>query len=161
MAYILMPLEDFTSVGSLSPSRAITVYSRYLYEEDVESHLRSNQAVLREIITYIESIEYDCEYGLACNVRTLKNYLEVCPKVQQLVELCKDRDIAVFILGHMLEISTRKIDADYRNPWELAVTTYLYAITQARPELVQSAISAAWRLKNGFWTVKYIQTFLQ
>jgi hypothetical protein len=117
--------------------------------------------MLREIISYIESIEYDCECGLACDIHTLKDNLDISPKVQQLVELCKDRVVAVFILGHMLDITTRKIDVDYRNPWEMAVTTYLYAITKARPEITQSAVSAAWRLKNGYWTAQYIQAFLK
>src|SRR5665213_64122 len=150
---ITMPLVSFTSVGSLSSSgTSIIQVIVYPSEEDIESHLWSTQVVLREIISYIESIEYDCECGLSSDVQVLKHNLDNSPKVQQLVELCKDRVVAVFMLGHMLDITTKKIDVEYRNPWEMAVTTYLYVITRARPELTQPAVAAAWRLKNGYWT---------
>lgn len=155
-----MPREGFTSVGALSRSGVIATIDLYPTDPDIESHLRSHQAVLSELITYIESIEYDCECGSSSSTAMLRRVFEDNKKAQELVELCKDRTVAVFILGHMLEITTRPIDVDYRNPWEIAVTTYLYAITQARTDLTHAAITVAYRLKNGFWTIKYIESFL-
>ena len=156
-----MQPECFTSVGSLSRFEAIRDVSiAYVTEGDIESHLWSNQVVLKELINYVESIEYDCECGLAGSLSTLKHYLDDSPKVKELTLLCRDRTVAVFILGHMLDITTRRIDPQYRNPWEMAVLTYLHALTQSRTDLTIAASTVARRLMNAFWIEKYISTYI-
>lgn len=154
--------QRFTSVGSLSRlNPSASTFSVYTAIGDLASHLWGNQAVLRELLNYVESIEYDCECGLAGSLSLLKSYINESSKVQELITLCKDRAIAVFILGHMLDVTTRRIDPEYRNPWEMAVVTYLHVITQARPDLKIPAMAASRRLMNSFWIEKYITTYLQ
>lgn len=116
--------------------------------------------MLREIINYVESIEFDVEVGLSSSVKMFRNLLIATPKVQQLTELCKDRSVAIFILGHMLDLATRKFDPRYRNPLETAMTTYLHCIVTARPDLTKSAMSCAHMMKGTFWVGRYIQEFL-
>lgn len=154
--------QSFTSVGSLSNS-GTTIYACVPYPsgEPIENHLQRNSAVLREILTYVESIEYDCECGLASGVSILRTNIDNTPKVKELIELCKDRVVAVFILGHMLDLTTRPIDMQYRNPWEHAMTTYLHAVTQARPDLKLPALTIARRLRNAYWPIQYISKFLE
>lgn len=153
--------QDFTSVDSLTGSGARIISSDwYGTEGDIESHLRGNSAVLKEILNYIESIEYDCECGLSSGIGMLKRVMGETPKVQELIELCKDRAVAVFLLGHMLELTTRKIDTHYRNPWEIAMVTYLYAITQARTDLTLPATTIARRLVHSYWPERYITNYL-
>jgi hypothetical protein len=127
----------------------------------IESQLLECQVMLREIITHIESTKYEFDCQLASGVTTLKFIFESDPQVVELVDLCKDRAVAVFILGHMIELSTRPFDSQYRNPWEIAITTYLHVITQSRTDLNQASISAARLLKGGFYPERYIQAYLK
>lgn len=116
--------------------------------------------MLREIITRLESTEYSCECGLAGGIDLLKNILDNTEEVKQLTELCKDRMVAIYILGRMLELNARKFDTKYRNPWEMTMLSYLHAITQARKDLTSSATLAAGQLKNTFWIQPYITKYI-
>jgi hypothetical protein len=68
--------------------------------------------------------------------------------------------VALYILGRMLELHTRQFDSAYRNPWEMAMLSYLHAITHARTDLNKSATLAASQLKNTFWIKRYIDTYI-
>lgn len=127
---------------------------------EIEDYLRTVQPVLRELLKYIESIEFSVEVGLAAGVILYKRYLDENPKVQELKDLCKERAIAVFLLGHMLDLVTRKFDPQYRNPFEDAMVTYLYCITSAYPDLTKSAIACARMMKESFWVKLYIDKHL-
>lgn len=127
---------------------------------NIESHLEENSEMLREIITYVESMEYECQANLASGVTSLKHFMEQDSQIIELVRLCKDRSVAIFMLGHMLELSTRQFDLQYRHPSETAMATYLHAITQARPELIKPAVAVAQSLKNSFWPRQYTNAYL-
>ncbi len=156
-----MSPQSFTSVGYLSASGVSITSATDLPGADIESNLWGNSVVLREILNYIESIEYSCELGMALNPSMLKRIMGEIKKVQELIDLCKDHDVAIFILGHMLEITTRPIDTHYPNPWEMAMVTYLYALTQARTDLNRPAIAVSRRLVNSHWPERYIENFLR
>ena len=55
---------EFTPVSTPSTSELGAYYA----EGDMEYHLQSNQDMLREILNYIESIEYSCECGLGSSI---------------------------------------------------------------------------------------------
>jgi len=116
--------------------------------------------MLREIITCLESTHYSCECGLAGGIDPLKSILDNTKEIKQLTELCKDRMVALYILGRMLELNARKFDTQYRNPWEMTMLSYLHAITQARKDLTSSATLAASQLKNTFWIARYIEQYI-
>lgn len=116
--------------------------------------------MLREIINYLESIEFDVECGLCNGIRPMRTLLNDTPKVQQLGLLCKDRAVAIFILGHMIDLATRKFDPHYRNPLETAMTAYLHALTQSQPDLIKPASQAASLMKGTFWPTRYITEYL-
>jgi len=116
--------------------------------------------MLRDIINYLESIEFDVELGLCNGIAPMRSLLNNTPKLQQLALLCKDRAVAIFILGHMIDLATRKFDTHYRNPLETAMTAYLHALTQAQPDLVKSASAAAHLMKGTFWPGRYIAEYL-
>lgn len=155
---ILQRSFTFAELWSVSTS----LYSATSVQDgaEIESHLRTVQPVLRELLKYVESVEFSVEVGLAAGVSLYKRYLDENPKVQELKELCKEREIAVFLLGHMLSLATRKYDPQYRNPLEDAMVTYLYCITTARNDLTKSAITAARMLKGTFWVSLYIDKYL-
>ncbi len=128
---------------------------------EIESHLRTVQPVLRELLKYVESVEFSVEVNLASGISLYKRNLDENPKVQELKELCKDREIAIFLLGHMLSLATRKYDPQYRNPLEDAMVTYLYCITSARTDLHKSAITAARVMRGTFHVGLYIKRYLE
>lgn len=117
--------------------------------------------MLREIIDYLESVEFDVECGLASGITTLHRFLEETPKVQQLTDLCKERAIAVFILGHMLDITLRKYDIKYRNPHEMGFLAYLHCVTKGHPDLKGPAIVCTKLLKGCYWPQRYVEQYLQ
>lgn len=145
---------ESTSI-SLSPA------SVYQTDGDIESQLLGCQWMLRELINHVESTQYEFECGLTSGIRMLKTIFDETSEVKELINLCKDRSVAVFILGHMIELCTRKFDTKYRNPLEMAVTTYLHVIIQSRTDLHSAAASAARLLKGGVWPERYIQTYLK
>lgn len=151
------PSQDLTSVGPMCFSvSTVSVYG----EREIEAHLRGVQLMLKEIITHVESIDYTVRCGLASGCGVLRDIISSDPQVKLLVELCKDRAVAVFILGHMLDLSLRKFDEKYANPLDMAMVTYLYALTTARTDLHAPAILVAKRLKNAHWSAQYCEYFL-
>jgi len=157
---MLIPRQSCTLAESLLG--CISCYSATYVQEgaEIEYHLRTVQPVLRELLKYIESIEFSVEVGLASGISLYKRYLDENPKVQELKGLCKERSIAVFLLGHMLDLVTRKFDPQYRNPLEDAMVTYLYCITSARTDLTKSAVAAARMMKGTFHVGLYISKYL-
>jgi hypothetical protein len=149
-----------TSVQSFRSSCSLSTAIVVSEEGEIEERMRRVQPMLREIITRLESTEYSCECGLAGGIDPLESILDQTKEIQQLIELCKDRMVALYILGRMLELHTRKFDPQFRNPWEMAMLSYLHAITRARTDLTQSATLAASQLKNTFWIKRYIDTYI-
>src|SRR5258708_6150827 len=116
MTSMLTPQQSFTSVESLGSSGCSSSASDIYGDVDLEPHIRSLEDMLRELINYVESIEFDVGCGLASGTTMFKRILDDDTHVQRLVELCKDRATAIFILGHMLDLALRKFDNRYRNP---------------------------------------------
>lgn len=116
--------------------------------------------MLKEIINYVESVEFEVECGLASSIKILYGCYLSNQIVQQLVEVCKDRAVAIFILGHMLDLTTKKFDKMYRHPHETPITVYLHALTTAQPDLKPAAVWTANRLKNAYWPARYVETYL-
>jgi hypothetical protein len=147
-------VQSFRSSGSSFTATDVSE------EGDLEERMRRVQPMLREIITYLESKEYANSCGFAGGIEPLKGILDNTKEIKQLTDLCKDRMVALYILGRMLELNARKFDPLYRNPWEMTMLSYLHAITQARKDLTSSATLAAGHLKNTFWIARYIEQYI-
>lgn len=116
--------------------------------------------MLKELIDLVESIEFDVYVGLCSSTKLMRKALDEHPEVMKLAELCKDRAVAIFILGHMLDLTTRQFDTQYRNPLDSAITTYLYCLTTSCPDLLKAATLTAHMARGCFWVQRYISTYL-
>src|SRR5271156_3400175 len=102
MDSISTPPQSFTSVLSLCSSTFPSLASGvYRSEGSIEDRLKEVQLMLREIINYLESIECDGQAALSNGIGAMHTLFNNPPKMQQFALLCKDRAVAIFILGHM------------------------------------------------------------
>lgn len=125
------------------------------------SRVEESVIVLREALDHIESMDFAVHAGLASGTAVLKSFFEQDSQVKTLTKLCKNsREVAVFVLGHMLLLTTRKFDEKYANPYDYAITAYLHCLTTGRSDLTQPAINTALRLRKAFWPKQYINNFL-
>lgn len=159
LAQLFPQRPKYTSVQSLCASSAGESAIEHI-PDVIESHLWGNQEMLREIIEYFESVEFDVKLGVV-NTEQLKQVLDETPEVQDLTKLCHDRACAVFILGHMIYLSTKDFNSRYRNVYETAVVAYLHCLTSGRTDLNKAAIAAAKLLKGSSLPSRYIRKFLE
>jgi hypothetical protein len=125
------------------------------------SHLEECVTVLREALDHIESMDFAVHAGLASGCSVLKRFFEEDPQVQKLTDLCHDsRELAVFLLGHMLLLTTLKFDEKYSNPHDHAMAAYLHILTTSRNDITLPAVNTARRLRNAFWPERYIKSYL-
>lgn len=123
--------------------------------------LGESVTVLREALDHIESMSFAVHTGLASGISVFRCALEDDHQVQKLIELCRDsREVAVFVLGHMLLLTTRKFDEKYTNPYDHAVAAYLHVLVTSRTDLTSTAVNTAKRLKNANWPARYIANYL-
>lgn len=117
--------------------------------------------MLKELLDICESRSIAEMLDAASGIHLFVANMDNMDSVITLKEACKkERAVALYLLGHMLDLATRSFDTSSANPFQQAVTIYLHVIVSSFPDLEKSAIKAASLITHSYWPPYYIKSFL-
>ncbi len=116
---------------------------------------------LKEIYHKIESHDTSGQLNLAPNLRHFFLYAEKLVCVQELRNLPNDPETITATLMRILSLVNEDIDIRYENPYDTAITIYLWDLF-LRSEIVgKIAADYATRVRQGWWAPRYAQHVLK
>lgn len=116
---------------------------------------------LKEIFHRIESHDTSAQLNLAPNQRHLFLYAEKFECVQELKNLLNDPKIMTATLIRLVSLSNEDIDIRYENPYDTAITIYLWTLFLQSELVGKVAAAFAMKLSQGWWAPKYAQQVLK
>ena len=116
---------------------------------------------IREIFYKIESHDTSAQLNLAPNLRHLFLYAEKLECAQKLKKIINDPEIMTATLVRILSLSNEDIDIRYENPYDTAITIYLWALFLQSEIAGKIAANDVARLRQGWWAPRYAQQVLK
>lgn len=98
----------------------------------------------------IESDTFSAKVGVASSFPTLIDGLTEEPAVTALLETSTPEELEA-IFARLLLLSQREIDSRYLNPWDFAITTYLWILWQKDMQVAQVAAAIIASVRNLWW----------
>ncbi|MBA3921134.1 MAG: hypothetical protein H0X31_05265 [Nostocaceae cyanobacterium] len=80
---------------------------------------------------------------------------------KELIKQLEDPENLWLVLKRSVELSQREIDLQYENPWDTALTVYLWVLSLTKLEAAQTAAAFVRQAKNGWWSTKFANALLQ
>lgn len=111
----------------------------------------------------IESNEFAVRLGVASNFRT---FLRAAQQEEAVWRVLRElysqggRLVLSQILQRVLELSNEQVDFRYENPWDTALTVYLWLLSLKDSEAAETAASAVSRALNCWWATKIARSVL-
>ena len=105
---------------------------------------------LPEVMDAVEQDDFSAEMNLAAGTAAFRQALATHPLFRRLVELTKENPGE--IVARIENISHRGIDIRYENPFDVALSAYLMALSEsASPEAVPTAANAVLGTPQCWW----------
>jgi hypothetical protein len=106
------------------------------------------------------------EFSTLLNVTSsFKGFLRAAYEEQATQDLIKELiDAPVntwLVLQRVTELSRQEIDTNYENPWDTALTIYVWALSLIDLEIAQTAAAFVLNAENCWWATRFANSILQ
>jgi hypothetical protein len=116
---------------------------------------------LEQAVNMIESHEFAVRAGLASDLRTFFDAVRQEKSVQYLLSQgTQEQDVVRQLLDRINDLAHRSIDIRYSNPWDAALTAYLWIIHLLDDEWVSLAAKSILQSANTWWAARYAESIL-
>jgi len=114
---------------------------------------------LHDLMSKIENIEFDARMNIFSGTRIFMSALQGNATIQQLTdELAKHPDARQEIFDHLLKLLDQNDDLNYAHPYDVALSTYLYALDQTDVALASEAAKILSQRKDLAWSRRLAHT---
>ncbi len=113
---------------------------------------------LKGIFAAIESNEFAVTIGVASRFSTLVRGLKQEQSVQALLDVMQPKEIKA-VTKRLLTLCGKRIDGRYSNPWDFAITTYLWILWVKDVEMAKCLAKTVAATDNLWWG-KYLADYL-
>jgi hypothetical protein len=118
--------------------------------------------MIKELMLKIESDEFAAILNVASSfpvfLRVTDNEQVTKELIKQLLEYPEN---IWLVLKRSVELSQKEIELEYENPWDTALTVYLWVLSLTKLEAAQTAAAFVRQAKNGWWSTKFADSLLQ
>ncbi|MCK4578557.1 MAG: hypothetical protein KAU50_07185, partial [Candidatus Marinimicrobia bacterium] len=116
---------------------------------------------INDIFRKIESHETSAQLNLTSNLRHFFMYAERVECIQELKNALKDTICITETLKRILSLSKEDIDFRYENPYDSAITIYLWVLFLQSEIAGKVAANIASKLRHGWWAPRYARKVLK
>lgn len=109
---------------------------------------------LKEATQEIESHEFVARVNVASDFRTFLRAVAEQKVIHVLSQELAASENRQYVLNRVLELSRRKVDLRYENPWDTALTAYVWLLNVKDWDLAKIAAEAAARAPQCWWATK-------
>jgi hypothetical protein len=102
----------------------------------------------------IESPAFHAQLGVISGFALFVRALAETPEVQDLTRAALTAEARNALYQRILEVSRRPVDPEFENPWDIALSAYLWALNQQDPSLALAAAEAVVQTEDCWWAKK-------
>ncbi|MGO9923934.1 MAG: hypothetical protein ACLQIB_55710 [Isosphaeraceae bacterium] len=110
-----------------------------------------------ELLEAIEGHRFSAVVNVASDLNHFLQALASTPEFRKLLGLLSAPDTREKVLERLLEVAAREIDRAYENPWDAALTAYLYLIWRTDKRQALVAANRILSCANCWWSQKLAQ----
>ncbi len=114
-----------------------------------------------EAIREVESFEFSARVNIASDFRTFLRAVSEQPAFHALFAELGRLDNGLRLITHVIEIARRPVNPDYENPWDTALTVFLWLISQRAPSFADLAAEAVSQAQQCWWATLLSQHMLK
>jgi len=112
-------------------------------------------------LSKIESHEFAADLSLASDYKIYLRILKEHKAVQDLLKAFGYNKNKSKLIQRIIELSELVIDNRYENPWDVALSAYLWVLSQKDMKLAQVAAEVAAKVPNCWWTIRISQDVIR
>jgi hypothetical protein len=114
--------------------------------------------MIKKIMESIENSQFTAITGIASSFSLFIKIIEKQDIVKELIEeIYESLENRWIILSRISELLNSTIDPNYENPYDTAISVYLWALSLVDLELSQTAAAFILNIENGWWSKKFAQ----
>ena len=114
---------------------------------------------LLDLQNYIESVEYDAKMSVFSGFNSFLSAVQEEPIIHHLITILSEDDSArQAVFQHFLYLLPLNSDLGYAHPYDIALSSYLYALEQTDTALASEAAKAVVQRKDLSWSRRLAQT---
>ncbi len=117
--------------------------------------------MIKEHMLKIESDEFAAILNVASSFPVFIRAAYHEEVIKQLIKQLELPENIWLVLKRAVELSQKEIDLQYENPWDTALTVYLWVLSLTKLEAAQTAAAFVRQAKNGWWSTKFVNSLLQ
>ncbi len=110
-----------------------------------------------ELLEAIEGHRFSAVVNVASDLNHFLQALASTPEFRKLLVLLSARDDRARVLERLLEVAARAVEPAYENPWDAALTAYLYLIWRTDKRQALIAANRVLSCANCWWSEKLAQ----
>jgi hypothetical protein len=107
-----------------------------------------------EALAEVESLRFASSVSVASDFRTFREGVRSSPAVLSLVKELRSPPAQNCLLTHLLAVARRPTDPAYANPWDTALTVYLWLLNRVAPSLARIGAAQVLQVPRCWWARK-------
>ncbi|MBD1856455.1 MULTISPECIES: hypothetical protein [Leptolyngbya] len=114
-----------------------------------------------EVLRSLETTEFAAQANLASGYKTFIRFAYEHEAVTELLrKLSKSSRQRHLVLARIRHLAKKDFDLNYRNPWDVALATYMQTLSLVDLDLAQEGAAIVAKIPNCWWSNKTAQHFL-
>lgn len=118
--------------------------------------------MIEKIMHQIESHEFSALLNVASSFKTFLRAAYKEPVTKELIKQLLDSPKNIWlILQRATELSQNEFDTRYENPWDTALTIYLWALSLVNADAAETAAAFVAQAENCWWATRFANSLLK
>lgn len=114
---------------------------------------------MQALMAMVESPAFDAAVGVASDLRTMLK-ASVGQVSRELARTARFPQNRLWLAKRSLTLCERDFDVRYQNPFDTAITVYLWILSMSDPLLAKAVATCVLGLRNGWWAPRFARELL-